>query len=83
MTKLEEKLIELGYVQTHTNKKVSKFKGLCNSVIICIVYDKQLNDITGYIEDVYCNIKYQFQIDNIQKAFNQLQQDLKELKEYE
>ena len=75
MTKLEQKLIELGY---ETNNSIYKywFKG---QIVIQTFY--------GRLENYYIicpnNIHRQQDIDNLQQAFNQLQNDLKELKEYE
>jgi hypothetical protein len=75
MTKLEQKLIELGY---ETNNSIYKywFKG---QIVIQTFY--------GNVENYYIicpnNIHRQQDIDNLQQAFNQLQSDLKELKEYE
>lgn len=71
MTKIEEKLIELGY---ETNCEVYKiwFKG-----------NIQIITFYGRIEDYVITpntIHNQQDIDNLQQAFNTLQQDLEVLK---
>ena len=74
MTKLEEKLLELGY---ETYNEVYKYwrKGL---IVIETFYER--------IEDYYvCGprlIRTQQDIDNPQQALNQLQKDLEVLREY-
>lgn len=81
MTKLEEKLIQLGYELFQTNDKV-------------LIYRK--NNIGGYLDiHLWDNkiltsgvlfpliITTEWELKNINRAFNQLQKDLKELKEYE
>lgn len=83
MTKLEQKLLQLGYeldyedeIGTIYTKKMSFFEKLVITII------KNYNP-TGYVwteTRAYCKQDY---IDNLQQAFNQLQNDLKELKEYE
>lgn len=76
MTKLEEKLLELGYeLETHTY--IKRLKG---NIALCIYVTP--NRLIGGVE---CDkfFMYQFQIDNLQQAYNQLQNDLEVLKEYE
>ncbi len=85
MTKLEEKLIELGYVK---NRQMSYeyetyyFRNFDSFINLYINVE-----VDGYITHSYVQAfdtyAYQEQIDNLQQAFNQLQKDLKELKEYE
>ena len=78
MTKLEEKLIELGYIRTiksyyNQYKKVYKKK-----VIIIEIHFHRNNEIVGYIGDC---ISTQQDIDNLQQAFNTMQKDLEVLKQ--
>lgn len=82
MTKLEQKLIELGYVK-HTiyyaNEMKVYHKNITNFVFIELkLYPKRYQ---GQI--ISSMINCQDDINDIQQAFNQLQQDLEVLKEYE
>lgn len=82
MTKLEQKLCELGYKKWLLgNDKIQYYHKLTNEVEIEIHIKN--NTILNYYVFQRRNIFKQEQIDNIQQAFNQLQDDLKELKEYE
>ena len=84
MTKLEEKLIELGYKTYENFMLIHSF--------IKIYYDKwnliietgcdETNVIECYVDLDGCAIYTQQDIDNLQQAFNQLQKDLELLKEY-
>lgn len=83
MTKLEKKLIELGYKPSrYINYRYAK---TVNEYGLELVF--LLKDNNGDIDKHYLSLSYTLtnkqDIDNIQQAFNQLQQDLKELKEYE
>ena len=81
MTKLEEKLIQLGYevenddeIGSIYTKKMNLFETLVITVI------KNYNP-TGYVwteTRAYCKQEY---INNLQQAFNQLQKDLEVLKD--
>lgn len=85
MTKLEQKLEQLGYIcgyeEWDENKEylyASKF-GINKRCTINITYHN------GKLFDSNLHVGYLFSqqdIDNIQQAFNQLQKDLKELNEY-
>ena len=85
MTKLEQKLIELGYklnlMWCYYGR--SCYEKECNFHTLQIY----LNKITGKISisRVISNTYYEVQlgIDYLQQAFNQLEQDLEVLKEYE
>lgn len=82
MTKLEEKLVELGYEKSFPFRTFAKYlKDKC-----CVIYIT-LNCETHEIINSYIhNITYvitQQDIDNLQQAFNQLQKDLEVFKEYE
>ena len=81
MTKLEAKLVELGYEQLNyknddylTYRKFTKFQ--------CTIAIGLSND-RSRIHKSYINDKIisQHDIDNLQLAFNQMQKDLKELKQ--
>ena len=82
MTKIEEKLNELGYElkyereNTTIYKKDYKYYEFQIEIIENVVVD-------GCLEN-QCNVFFiQQDIDNLQQAFNTLQQDLEVLREYE
>ena len=79
MTKLEEKLIELGYEFYCPNYYAKLY---CDQTIyIELRYKQYIQDY--YVEAHYWNFKFKKQIDNLQQAFNELQKDLEILKECE
>ena len=79
MTKLEEKLVELSYKKEYRSRnKYVKHWRLCK-LIICL----HKEEIADFYIDVNINIDSQQDLDILQQAFNQLQNDLKELKEIE
>lgn len=87
MTKLEEKLQELGYEFDHyeifTRKNVyKKLIGDIDSSIIFIYTNKDINEITTYYV-INGIVKSQIHINNLQQAFNEMQKDLEVLREYE
>lgn len=86
MTKLEEKLIELGYEcyglevnGYHYSKKVNV------GIDLTIYYDKTFSGkLNGWKVNYYpVSVKAQQDIDNLQQAFNVMQKDLEELRKYE
>lgn len=84
MTKLEEKLIELGYEHRYdpTAQKVEYFKSMRVSnrwirLVVVIDIDRIIRNCVANCID----IKSQQDIDNLQQAFNVLQKDLEVLKE--
>lgn len=81
MTKLEEKLIELGYKLIFSN--VRWFKDCDSSNSIFIITDNCHENIKEYHIYVYDLIETQQDIDNIQQAYNEMQKDLEVLKECE
>lgn len=87
MTKLEQKLIQLGYELddwlswSFTNVAYSKKYEHHKIVIYVYREDKVFYKGQRVLPLTYYN--NQQDIDNLQQAFNQLQNDLKELKEYE
>lgn len=82
MTKLEEKLVELGYVQDKLFSNIYKKVENRNIYIMRLNCRNENKLEYGYIENNYY-IQVQQDIDNLQQAFNQLQQDLQVLREYE
>lgn len=85
MTKLEQKLIELGY-NGLDYLKLCYCKNVENVHIDIWLNDDKLSinkNASGVQKRRLQNIRTQQDIDNLQQAFNQLQSDLKELKEYE
>lgn len=83
MTKLEEKLLELGYAIENTDwtyKQAIKEYMNC-SINIQFNKEKYGNNITFKCVKPIFSIKSQQDIDNLQQAFNQLQKDLEVLKE--
>ena len=82
MTKLEEKLLELGYEYINHNHYYKKrFTKFVYSFIDLNSTNTRIND---YGVETPNNVyRKQEQLDNLQQAFNQLQKDLEVLKEYE
>ena len=76
MTKLEEKLIELGYKKDF-EYYWEKAKWVNNSFIVYQINKK----LKGRLVD--CSISSQQHIDDLQLAFNEMQKDLEILKECE
>lgn len=84
MSKLEEKLIELGYVRYGLAGYGHYYsKKLGNEIEMVIYYDDKEDFITHYCIKKEYSFYNQQDIDNLQQAFNQLQKDLKELKQDE
>lgn len=82
MSRLEEKLKELGYKYVESincfGKKHSRF------ISIFIELNKDKSKVNDYdVEYTTYRFKKQQQIDNLQQAFNEMQKDLEVLKEYE
>ena len=79
MTKLEEKLIELGYNNVDYNCYKKKFFRF-----IFITLELKNDKIWFYsVADLNNCFVTQQDIDNLQQAFNEMQRDLEELKKYE
>lgn len=81
MTKLEEKLIELGYEQYVTLKHLY-LKNIDNARIL-LWLNKSHTNITkdsGVLKNESIYVRKQQDIDNLQQAFNVMQRDLEELK---
>lgn len=79
MTKLEEKLIELGYDQNFEYPHIfyKKINGINLNIYTCCEVSR-IQDANVY--QVKVGFSTQQQIDDLQKAFNQLQNDLEVLK---
>lgn len=76
MTKLEQKLIELGYIGNGIFDWY--FKLLSNGFEISISIND--NELKGKVWNKYRYYDRQQDIDNLQQAFDELQKDLEELK---
>jgi len=85
MTKLEEKLLQLGYDKidsvTYEKHFIEPYIDICIEVLP--PWHKGECICEAYVCDSFSLISTQEQLDDLQQAFNQLQSDLKELKEYE
>lgn len=79
MTKLEEKLIELGYEQ-FIRRGLKWVKG---SNGYAVVVDTSVKPIKSYVVLEFSHLDRQWEIDNLQLAFNEMQKDLEILKECE
>ena len=83
MTKLEQKLIELGYKKEFEfgGKFIYFSKRKWRFVEIGILINKELNKIDSYRVDMDDRkITYYKEVDEINEAFNEMQKDLEELK---
>lgn len=85
MSKLEEKLVELGY-KSYYNSLIHKhhryYKQFSNIIGINITINNDKITVSNVEYGSYLFYKQQ-DIDNLQKAFDMLQKDLEVLKEYE
>lgn len=72
MTKLEQKLIELGYQDYQYYWQKTRW---INDTFVIVQISK---DLKGLIKDLFVNS--QEHINNIQQAFNEMQKDLEVLK---
>lgn len=78
MTKMEEKLIELGYEFDHYAYR--KPIGDIDCAIIIIFTNKNMNKIVSYYV-INGIVKSQEQINNLQQAYNEMQKDLEVLRQ--
>lgn len=83
MTKLEQKLIKLGYIDHRkTHPSFNDFYKFYNDYTLVIYLDE--NKIIDFDVSVFsARYKSQQDIDNLQQAFNQLQIDLEAIKNVE
>lgn len=82
MTKLEQKLVELGYVEgIFQNRYIKYYQQTDNYILIQLSSDKE--EIKWH--HLYCQSSFDKQehIDSLQQAFNEMQKDLEILKECE
>lgn len=80
MSKLEQKLKEFGYQRVDCDDyfKITNFR----FVYIFVTLNKQKTNIINFGIQIPNNIiRNQYQIDNLQEAFDQMQSDLKELEQ--
>lgn len=85
MSRLEQKLIELGYEFDHyeiftSQNAYKKLIGDIDCSIIFIYTNKDINEIATYYV-INGIVKSQIHINNLQQAFNEMQRDLEELKQ--
>ena len=89
MTKLEQKLIELGYELTSIKYKRNKpsmpiyqkkLNNTCHIEVHYIFYNKDWF-IHLYVDR--SGIMCEYELENINDTFNEMQKDLEELKQYE
>ena len=85
MTKLEEKLIELGYKKQkkYWSPFIDKNVKECWKENIHIIIDRDTNKIienASYVYAMLIECYSQQEINNLQQAFNEMQKDLEELK---
>lgn len=79
MTK-QEKLIELGYKRVPHFYMVEYIKYYKKYKFIIEIYFRRNNQIVGYVSNLY-GFEKQQDIDELQEAYNILQQDLKDLEQ--
>ena len=82
MTKLEKKLVELGYRRHPYSYGLTYIKKVKEHIIHLEFFTKSLELDNAFIE-LCQTIKTQEVLDNLQQAFNEMQRDLEELKKYE
>ena len=80
MTKLEQKLQELGYEQQKLYKQLFEKEFNC-ALHKTIFLNDQLTKVKGHKISPYGAFRTQQDIDNLQQAFNEMQRDLEILKE--
>ena len=80
MTKLEEKLIELGYIDVRYSRWRKNYDRNKDILIITDEYHKKIKE---YHIDFHSFIECQKDINELQQAFNVMQRDLAILKECE
>lgn len=78
MTKLEQKLVDLGYYQV---AKI-RYEKFYKSTHIVIGVNSKTKKIYGKIKDNFNYIDKDYQINELVSAFNEMQKDLEELKKY-
>lgn len=79
MTKLEQKLIELGYEKENQYVFTKYIVTLTMTYCISIELDINRKVETGYVDSNY-HFEIQQEINDLQQAFNEMQKDLEILK---
>ena len=74
----EEKLFELGYKRVILPYMAEFIKSYKREIIVIQIHFHRNNEIVGYVDESHGFGKQQ-DIDQLQEAYNVLQQDLKEL----
>lgn len=80
MTKLEEKLIDLGYKKLTHNYMTRLTRYKKDFDFSYIHFHIRDNEIDMYGVSPTCDYQTQYEVDDLQQAFNQLQKDLEVLK---
>ena len=80
-SKLEEKLIELGYEYEYFESYIKHFNRFVKIDINLTIDKEKINCFS--VEYDACHFTRQKQIDNLQQAFDVMTRDLEILKEYE
>lgn len=81
---LEQKLIELGYKKTYIDYVGFVYeKAVSNLVVIDIQTNKKCTKIIDFKVDGHRFIKKQYQLDEDQKAFDEMEKDLEVLRNVE
>ena len=85
MTKLEEKLIELGYEECKiSHNDLKKYKKEYNDYInIYLYYDLYDKKFTNWKVKPYADINDQSVLDDLQQAYNEMEKDLEALRNVE
>lgn len=79
MTKLEEKLIDLGYEKISHNYMTRLTRYKKDFDFSYIHFHIRDNEIVMYGVSPTCDYQTQYEVDDLQEAFNQLQKDLEVL----
>lgn len=80
MPRLEEKLIELGYEKISHNYMTRLTRYKKDFAFSYINFHIRDNEIVMYGVSPTCDYQTQYEVDDLQQAYNQLQNDLEVLK---
>lgn len=83
MTKLEEKLTDLGYEKISHNYMTRLTRYKKEFAFSYINFHIRDNEIVMYGVCPTCDYQTQYEVDDLQEALDQLQKDLEVLKKYE
>ena len=81
MSRLEQKLIELGYEYEYFDTYIKHFNRFIKIGIDITIDKKKINCFS--VDYDTCHYSRQEQIDNLQQAFNEMQKDLEVLRNVE